>query len=238
VIAGVGVAHGEGTLRGDQFASRWNARRAIPPDAEPAASAAASALSEAGWWRPGSGAPCAGGLVVANDGMSRDATARFARELSGAWGSAPPPSGFLFSLPSSTAAVLGILFGLPEYQSTLVGPAAGIDALRHALDLLSLGRLERALVVVGSARGAERVAVAWCLDPRSPDPWQIDCGFPESIAGPTMSHPPPAAEIFLRASEAIARRETAAIRLEAPDGGWIRLLRTEGARPDAPERLS
>jgi hypothetical protein len=175
VIAGMGIAGVAGAdqaLLSDAFPGRWNSRRAIPPAVEPAATAAALALQDAGWWRPGSGEHCVGALVVASDGASLSPTLQFARDLRDRPASAIGPSSFLFSLPSSLAGVLGILFGLSEYQATMVGGAeVGIQALRHALDLLDLGRQRRSMVVVQSvACGCESdplsspLAVAWCLD--------------------------------------------------------------------------
>lgn len=175
MIAGIGIAGtatAERTLEPDAFPGRWNPHRAIPPDVEPAATAAALALEDAGWWRSGSGKHCAGGLVVAIDGASLPPTLHFARALRAGPASAIGPSSFLFSLPSSVSGVLGILFGLTDYQATMVGGSGvGIQALRHALDLMELGRQTRLMVVVQSV-GCDyekdpelsRLAVAWCLD--------------------------------------------------------------------------
>lgn len=161
---------------------RWNPKRAIPPETDPIAAAAALALEDAGWWRPGEGSAVAGGLVVGIDGANLLPAERFLRDLRD--GRTPSPGDFLFSLPSSPAAVLGILFGLADYQATAVGgPDAGLRALRHAMDLLELRRVERVLLAVLSAAdgslfdpphllrqgadGQARSAVAWCLGPRA-----------------------------------------------------------------------
>jgi hypothetical protein len=160
---------------------RWNPKRAIPPETDPIAAAAALALEDAGWWRPGEGMAVPGALVVGVDGANLFPAERFLRDLRD--GRAPSPGDFLFSLPSSPAAVLGILFGLTEYQATSVGGNdTGLRALRHALDLLELQRVERVLLAVLSAAdgslfepphlveagadGPVRCAVAWCLVPR------------------------------------------------------------------------
>lgn len=175
MIQGIGIAGTSATgerLVPDAFPGRWNPRRAIPPDVEPAATAAALALEDAGWWRSGSGGHAAGALVVASDGASLPPTLDFARDLRDRPASAVGPSSFLFSLPSSVAGVLGILFGLTDYQATMVGGSGvGIQALRHALDLIEVRRQMRWLVVVqsvscDSAKDPEtsRLAVAWCLD--------------------------------------------------------------------------
>jgi hypothetical protein len=164
---------------------RWNPRRAIPAETDPLSAAAALALEDAGWWRPGQGSPAAGGLVVGIDGANLLSSERFLRAIQG--GSAPSPGDFLFSLPSSPAAVLGILFGLADYQATAVGGQdVGLRALRHALDLLELRRVDRVLFAVlsaadgsmlegphlkeESADGAGRGAVAWCLNARALEP--------------------------------------------------------------------
>jgi len=153
-------------LRPEDFPGRWNPRRALPPDLDPLPGAAAMALEDAGWWRRGSGEGCPGALVVASDRASFIPGARFVRSLRE--GVSPGPSDFLFALPSSAAAVLGMLFGLTDYQATAVGgPRAGRIALGHALDLLRLGRHERILVaalgVVPGSGPPLRLAAALCL---------------------------------------------------------------------------
>lgn len=170
------------------FPGRWNPRREVPSEAEPAAAAAALALEEAGWWRPGSGAGASGALVVASEHSIDGPALRFAKSLrdrrSGA-AAAVGPSDFLFSLPSSVASVLGILFGLPDYQATLVGgPEVGIQALRHALDLLLLGRHARVLVVslagVDAPGECAASAAAWCLEAAGASGergTRVDCGL-------------------------------------------------------------
>jgi hypothetical protein len=150
----------------EDFPGRWNPRRALPPDLDPLPAAAALALEDAGWWKRGTGQGCEGALVIASDRASFLPAARFVRSLRD--GAAPSPSDFLFALPSSAAAVLGMLFGLTSYQATAVGgPLAGRTALGHALDLLRLRREERVLVAaLGAAPGPGpplRLAAALCL---------------------------------------------------------------------------
>jgi hypothetical protein len=155
-------------LRPEDFPGRWNPRRSLPPDLDPLPEAAAMALEDAGWWKRGSGETCEGALVVASDRASFIPGARFVRSLRD--GVPPAPSDFLFALPSSAAAVLGMLFGLTDYQATAVGgPRAGRSAVGHALDLLRLGRHERILVAaLGAVPGPGpplRLAAALCLRP-------------------------------------------------------------------------
>jgi len=149
------------------FPGRWNPRREIPEDVEPAATAAALALEQAGWWRPGAGTGCAGGLVALVGGTSWRPAVRFAAALRAAAAAPVGPRDFLFALPSSVAAVLGILFGFTDYQATLA--AAGTDedaeqARLHGAELIAAGRIDRALVVALGQEGSARRAAAWCLE--------------------------------------------------------------------------
>jgi hypothetical protein len=163
-------------LAAGDFPGRWNPRRGLPEEIEPLPFAAAWALERAGCWRRGSGKLAFGGLIVAPDGGPLAAALAFARELAGGVAN-PPPSAFLQALPSTAASLLGILFGLAEYQATVVqGPLSAVQALRHGLDILELGRLERVLVASLSliegeqveARGVPaplRLAAALCIEP-------------------------------------------------------------------------
>ena len=136
----------------DRFPGRWNPRRAIPDEVAPLPAACAAALERARVWRSGGGESCAGGLVVATEGIHERALARFARELASD-PAAVGASGFLWALPSTAASVIGLLFGLSDYQATVTeGDRGASSAFLHALDLLALGRLRRVLVAaVGSA---------------------------------------------------------------------------------------
>jgi hypothetical protein len=161
----------------NDFPGRWNPRRELPPQIEPLALAAARALARAGWWVPGSGARVGGGLVVSLDGGALDSALDFARQIRGGSPRSVSPTAFLFSLPSAAASVLGLLFGLSDYQATVAaGPLSGVRALGHAVDLLALGRLDRVLVAALSVAEGEqaralpssggrtaRLAAALCL---------------------------------------------------------------------------
>ena len=165
------------------FPGRWNPRRALPDGLEPLVTACLMALEEAGWWREGMEDPVRGALVLGSDTHPLLAAAGFARELADRGPVGIGPTGFLFSLPSSATAVLGILLGLGEYQATAAeGGLSGFRAVAHALDLLRAGRISRALIaamsVVRAGPGAALIpggeeaaragtldlAVAFCLD--------------------------------------------------------------------------
>lgn len=230
MISGVAVISGEGRMQPGVFPGRWSPRRSIPFDIEPAATAAAIALTEAGWWQPGTGKEVAGGLVIACDGASLAPALRFARELRDRPEGAKGPSDFLFSLPSSVAATLGLLFGLTDYQSTLVGSRdSAVRALRHATDLIALGRVPRILFVALSVTPGERSAVAWCLDPLMPGvryPVRIESGFPTERLPTTISAPSPAANGLLRDASTwlLSQRGSSLVTFEASDAhAWIRL---------------
>lgn len=243
-IHGVAVLEGAGDLQASQFPGRWNPRRSIPADIEPAATATARALEAAGWWRPHTGALVPGGLVVAVEGATLAPAVRFARDLEDRPGALRGPSDFLFSLPSTAAAVLGLLFGLPTSQATVVGgPEVALDALRHALDLLALRRVERVVLVTLSVTPDRRAATAWCLapldsaSPEKHDPSapgrrraEIACGFSRARGSSTM--PPPgdsSVALLERAARWIARggsQSPESLEGEVADG-WIQ-LRTKG----------
>ena len=104
------------------FPGRWNPRRVLPSGLEPLVAAFAMALEEAGWWKPGLPDPVEGGLVLGSDSHSHGAAWGFARDLMKCGGAGLSPTGFLFSLPSSATALVGILFGLRGYQATVSGP--------------------------------------------------------------------------------------------------------------------
>ncbi len=184
VQSGGGSRQGGEDLSPDDFPGRWNRRRAIAPELMPLPRVAADALESAGWWRRGSGEACRGGLVVANDSGPVLASLDFTREIHASPDALVRPAGFLHSLPSTAASVLGLLFGLTDYQACVVsGALSGVQALRHALDLLALARLDRVLVTSLSVLHGEsemklsgpaavrpiepprvRLAVALCLE--------------------------------------------------------------------------
>jgi len=150
-----------------RFPGRWDPRRGLDPKLRPLVAATAAALEAAGWWSPAAPEPVAGGLVCAVDLAGTGKAEVFCRRLgSGALRPAP----FLHAVPSTPAATLGLLFGLTDYQTTLMGDAPA--ALAHARDLIAVGRRER-IVVAGltavdqaDALGLDRAwahAVAWCL---------------------------------------------------------------------------
>ena len=163
----------------NDFRGHWNPRRELPPQIEPLALAAARALARAGWWVPGSGARVGGGLVVSLDGGALDSSLDFARQIRDGSPRSASPTAFLFALPSAAASILGLLFGLSDYQATVAaGPLSGVRALGHAVDLLRLGRVDRVLVAALSiAEGDQaralpeaggrtaRLAAALCLSP-------------------------------------------------------------------------
>ncbi len=155
--SGGGSRAGANVLSPDDFPGRWNRRRAIAPELMPLPGVAADALESAGWWQRGSGEACRGGLVVANDSGPVLASLDFTREIHASPDALVRPAGFLHSLPSTAASVLGLLFGLTDYQACVVsGALSGVQALRHALDLLALGRLDRVLVASLSVLRGER----------------------------------------------------------------------------------
>ena len=110
--SGDGFREGAEDLSPDDFPGRWNRRRAIAPELLPLPRVAADALESAGWWQRGSGQACRGGLVVANDSGPVLASLDFTREIHARPDALVRPAGFLHSLPSTAASVLGLLFGL------------------------------------------------------------------------------------------------------------------------------
>ena len=160
------------------FPGRWNPRRALPDGLEPLVLAFATALEEAGWWVPGMPEPLNGALVLGTDTHYLRSAEGFARELAERGPAGISPSGFLFSLPSSATSILGILFGLRDYQATVTeGGLSGVRALAHALDLLRAGRIDRAAVGAISvvedpssppAGAGLELAVTLCLEPIGP----------------------------------------------------------------------
>lgn len=162
----------------EMFPGRWNPVHAFPEALEPLTTAAGNALAWAGWWRKGSGESCAGGLVVGADGGFVSPSLAFARQIAGAYSPSVSPSDFIHALPSTAASLLSMLYGLGDYQATLLqGPSSGVMALGHALDLMAVERLERALVATLSvsasceeqAPALARVAVAFCVEPTTRD---------------------------------------------------------------------
>ncbi|MBI4583741.1 MAG: hypothetical protein HY717_06935 [Planctomycetes bacterium] len=172
------------------FPGRWNPRRELPPGLGPLVQTVASALQAAGWWEPGQPDPVPGGLALGTDWQGLAAALPYARDLARSGPAGASPSGFLFSLPSSAAAVLGILFGLRDYQATITGGAlSGFQALSHAIDRLAGGKASRlvagALTIAtpelrpfleaggvaapGEEAGTLELAAAACLEPGGGD---------------------------------------------------------------------
>lgn len=151
------------------FPGRWNARRALPdPSVGDLVRACARALRGAGWWNRGEEAQPAI-LALGSDTHYLSNLVRFTEEVARSPSAGLSPSRFLFSLPSSVTSLLGILFALREYQTTITeGGASGVRAVEHATDLITTGRAERALVAAFSASSArdsrESLAVALCLE--------------------------------------------------------------------------
>lgn len=238
MIVAAHVIHGDGFLKPELFPGRWNSRRAIPADVEPGASAVACALQQAGWWTPGSGQDVSGGLVLASDGASLEPLRRFAHELEVRPDGAIGPADFLFSLPSTAAAVLGLLFGLREYQSTGVGgEEVLVQTLGHGLDLLALGRVRRLCFVALSVREARRQAVAWCLDGENPAALasvevEVARPSPGSFSSTTCDHtistPMPAADAFARATAWLASNPPHGARQDLVCPGGRIILQSQG----------
>ena len=156
---------------------RWPARRTLPEEQAPLVTVVGAALSAAGWWTRGGGEPVRGGLVVASSSAPVVAAQKFCEELrSGA--DVIAPSSFIHALPSTAASMLGLLFGLLEYQATVVGgDLAGCVALCHGLDRLRLGRLDRLVVAALSVGFTEdsREAAAFCLSTEGGEAPVVDC---------------------------------------------------------------
>ena len=169
------------------FPGRWNRRRDLPEGLGCLVQAYATALKNAGWWTMGQTELVDGGSVLGTDYHSLSVSTRYARELAEHGPAGISPSDFLFSLPSSASAVLGVLFGLRHYQATVTGGGnAGFQAIQHARDILSLGRVGRLVVGAStvvtpewnetlprlgyrasptSRRETLELAVAFCLEP-------------------------------------------------------------------------
>jgi len=169
---------GHDRITPDVFPGRWNPTRSFPEELEPLPRVAGQALERAGCWREGTGSVCSGGVIVGADGGFLGPSARFAHQIAARYSANISPSDFIHSLPSTAASLLAKLYGLSDYQATLVqGPFSGVLALGHALDLMAVGRLARALVatlsVSASAVPGEgqpsmaRIAVALCLESAS-----------------------------------------------------------------------
>lgn len=156
----------------DMFGEHWSPRRRFPDEIEPLPRVVGTALERAGWWRRGSGSLCPGGVIVGADGGFIEPSVHFANHLRNGYSAHVSPNHFIHSLPSTTASLLTKLYGFTDYQTTFVhGAASGWLALGHALDLLSLGRIERAVVVTLSVTYASasdavaKLGVAICLGP-------------------------------------------------------------------------
>ncbi len=137
----------EPEILAEYFPKRWNARRELASGLSTLIRSTSIALEQAGWWKPGQENLVEGGLVVGTDFHSLSVSTGYAQELASEGAQGLSPSGFLFALPSSAAAVLGILLGLKSFQSTLTeGEDSGFKALRHAIDMISIRRVERLVV--------------------------------------------------------------------------------------------
>lgn len=199
-----------GDLTTDAFPRRWNPRRSIPSEYEPLCSVVGHALEAAGWWQPRSGELVDGGLVVVHDGGPESAIRRFAHTVHDPEAMVLRPSGFLQALPSTLSSVLGLLYGLCDYHATLVGGTpAGVRGLRHLLDLIALGRLERGVLAVLSDDGglanpsscdfeepaaalpSSTLAVALCFDRAAGDSaLSLDCGWEVALTPSEVSRDP------------------------------------------------
>lgn len=181
---GGGVAVLEAERVAEMFPGRWNGRRELPRGVDVLVGAIAGAAEEAGWWQPGTADLMDGGLIVGTDYQSLCVASRYARDLAEEGPAGISPGDFLYSLPSSAAAVVGILFGLRDYQATLSGGGqSGFLALCHGLDRLTRGKVSRMVVgvlslvtpemavalrelghVVGEEAPDVEMAVAFCLE--------------------------------------------------------------------------
>ncbi len=175
----------------DLFPGRWDQRRPIHDDVRELVGAVAGALAEAGWWVPGSGAEVEGGLVVATDLQASGPSDRFGEAV--ASGEPVSPTDFLFALPSSAAAVIGLTLGLLDYQATICGTVgAGAQAYRHGMELIAAGELERVVVAGLTLSGDFRMAVAYCIDPQRQSPVMEPLIAPEwrGFAAPSLLDAP------------------------------------------------
>jgi hypothetical protein len=94
----------------------------------------------------------------------------------------------MHSFPSTAVSLLTKLYGLSDYQATLVEERfSGVRALGHALDLLVARRLKRALVAALSlstdGAATVRLAVALCFEAGSDgSAWEIEVRRAQSDA--------------------------------------------------------
>jgi len=182
-----------GSITPEAFAGRWNPIRDLPEEIEPLPAVVGNALARAGSWEPGSGATCAGGLVVGADTGFLPPSMEFTRELAVGYSARVSPGSFIHSLPSTAASVLTKLYGFADYQATVVqGALSGVRALAHALDLMAAGRLDRALVAalsvatVPDGGSLARIAVALWLEPET-EPRGVLVGITIGGAGTTSA---------------------------------------------------
>lgn len=139
----------------DRFPGRWDNKRALDRPLRPLVAAVDALLA-------GRQVDERCALVVGVDDHHQPAAARFAQALQA--GRRLSPSTFLGSLPSTPATTLSLLFQLKGYQATLdTRERAGLQALAHAADLLSLGRCEQVVVAALSRRGGGALGVAALL---------------------------------------------------------------------------
>lgn len=160
-LVGTGIASGSppDDLE-DWFPGRWNRNRRMWPDAGLMCHAIAQAAETGRWWRPGSGNTVNGGLVVGADLHALSPTRRFA-EVVATGKPVTRATDFLFALPSSCAAIAGIVFGLEQQQTTFTTHGmSGYRALAFGCDLLRTGRMDRVVVAALTALNPEDAAVA------------------------------------------------------------------------------
>jgi hypothetical protein len=144
----------------EMFPGRWNPRRSLPRGVDVLVAAVSGAAEDAGWWTPGQESLVDGGLVVGTDYQSLCVASSFARDLMADGPGGVSPSDFLFSLPSSAAAVVGILFGFRHYQATIAADGlSGFLGVGHAVDRLASGRIPRLMVGVLSVVTPEMLPV-------------------------------------------------------------------------------
>lgn len=169
----------------EAFPGRFSPLRGFPEVFEPLPLVSGTALLRSGLWRPGSGAVVSGGLVVGIDRLFVEPMLRFAAQVQGRYGHAVSPMTFVESHPSTIPTFLGMLYGLSDYQTTVVrGGISGGLALSHAVDALRTQRLERVLVVGASGdRDGGRLATALCLDTGLSDGPGLEVAIERASAG-------------------------------------------------------
>jgi hypothetical protein len=124
---------------------------------------------------------------MGTDGAFLAASVRFAAALENHKPATLSPSDFIHSFPSTAVSLLAKLYGLADYQATIVeGRFSGVRALRHAIDLLSAGRLTRVLVATLSVsmndESKVQIAAALCLDSSEDEGgWEIELRRERSI---------------------------------------------------------